>query len=359
MQSHPSIVFTGGGTAGHVTPNIALITVLRQQHWRMHYIGSTTGVEREMISHVHVPYYGIRCGKLRRYWSLKNIWDPVNTLIGIFQSIICLLRIKPHIVFSKGGFVAFPVVIAAWILRIPVIAHESDFTPGLANRLSFPFVKCICVTFAAAKNNFKHSEKVCVTGTPLRATLFEGSRERGLANCHFNETHPCILVMGGGQGSTVINACIREALPTLLTTHQVIHLCGKAQVDQTLRCPGYYQIEYAEEALGDLLAASDMVISRAGANTLYELLALEKPHILIPLSRQASRGDQLQNAAYFEEQGISRVIQEETLTVPLLLETIHQVEVQAPEIKAKMKALQITSATEVIVTLLKRFISKV
>ena len=391
------IIFTGGGTAGHVTPNLALIAELvKDDSIVIEYIGSQNGVERKLVTAAGIVYHAICCGKLRRYWSVKNFLDPINILIGIGQSLYLLWRSKATIVwfyrncqgliryftkvkrrslegdepwskttnqttatpvetiiFSKGGFVAFPVVFAAWILRIPVIAHESDFTPGLANRLSFPFVKKICVTFAAAKTKFKQPQKVVITGTPIRSTLFHGSYTRGLTYCNFVEHKPCLLIMGGGHGSTVINACVRQALPQLLCKYQIIHLCGPGQLDQTIRDTGYIQIEYADEILGDLLAVSDVVISRAGANSLYELLALEKPHILIPLSRRVSRGDQLENAAYFAKQNISTVILEENLTVETLIHAIAVVMADTALIKTRIKSLNIHSATECIIALIK------
>lgn len=348
------IVFTGGGSAGHVTPNMALIDVLRSEGIHVDYIGSYDGVERKMIESLSVPYHAIRCGKFRRYFSLKNIMDPFNTLIGIFQAFLLLKRLKPNVVFSKGGFVAFPVVVGAWLCRIPVIAHESDRSPGLANRLSFPFLHQLCVTFATAKPFFKHAEKITVTGTPLRAMLFQGDRARGLALCGFDSEKPCLMVMGGGQGSALLNACVREALDTLTTTYQVVHLCGPGHVDAALiNRADYYQVAYAEDALADFYAMADLVVSRAGSNSLYELLALEKPHILVPLSRKASRGDQIQNAAHFEEKGVSVVIDEEALTSHRLIDAVAKVRQDQHLIRDRIRGLGIHSATSNIVSLIR------
>lgn len=348
------IVFTGGGSAGHVTPNIALIEAFQAEDWQIDYIGSKHGVEKSMISAIKVAYHSIRCGKLRRYFSWKNIFDPINTVIGIFQAIALLIWIRPRVVFSKGGFVAFPVVVAAWVCRIPVIAHESDFSPGLANRLSFPFVQRLCVTFDAAKKGFKNQKKITVTGTPIRAQLFTGSSAKGLAFCGFNDQKPCVLMMGGGQGSKILNACLRAALDMLGESYQIVHLCGAGHIDPLLLDRKYYfQIEYANEILADLYAMSDLVISRAGANTVYELLALNKPHILIPLSRKSSRGDQIQNAEYFSEQGISRVLAEETLAPEILFAAIERTIQEKTEINKKIKVLQIKSATDILVMSIK------
>lgn len=348
------IVFTGGGSAGHVTPNMALIEALQADGWKIDYLGSRSGVEQSMISAMNVPYHSIRCGKFRRYFSWKNFFDPFNTILGIFQSIALLLWLKPNVVFSKGGFVAFPVVFAAWMCRIPVIAHESDFSPGLANRLSFPFVKLLCVTFDAARQGFKNQKKILVTGTPIRLRLFSGSSARGLSACGFDDKKPCLLMMGGGQGSQILNACLRAALDMLGKKYQVVHLCGAGHIDPLLLDrKDYYQIAYADDLMADLYAMSDLVISRAGANTVYELLALKKPHILIPLSRKSSRGDQIQNAAYFAEQGISLVLDEENLTPILLVAAVEQAMQEKKEIYRKITALEIQSFTAKIVEIIK------
>jgi UDP-N-acetylglucosamine--N-acetylmuramyl-(pentapeptide) pyrophosphoryl-undecaprenol N-acetylglucosamine transferase len=348
------IVFTGGGTAGHVTPNVALIEVFQREGWGIDYIGSIDGVERGMIAEINIPYHPIRCGKLRRYFSWKNFLDPINLLMGIMQAFFLLRKIKPNVVFSKGGFVALPVVIGAWLNRIPVVAHESDMSPGLANRLSFPFVDTICVTFDEGKKYFKRQDKVIVTGTPIREELMHGNASKGLALCGFNEEKPVLLVIGGSQGARVINQCVRERLDHLCQNFQIIHLCGKGKVDHSLKDKrGYCQFEYANEELADLFAASSTVISRAGANSLYEILALKKPHVLIPLSLQSSRGDQIQNAAYFQQQGISIVINESGLTPVTLFAAIEAVMINHEAIIEKMEALQIKSATVMIVAILK------
>lgn len=348
------VVLTGGGTAGHVTPNIALIEALRPNGWVIDYIGSKGGVEESMMAAIHIPYHAVSSGKLRRYFSWKTALDPFRILWGIVESYWLLRRLKPNVVFSKGGFVAFPVVVAAWLRQIPVIAHESDMSPGLANRLSFPFVDTLCVTFDAAKKHFKRQEKVVVTGTPIRAQLFQGSKEKGLALCGFHAKMPCLLVVGGSQGAAVINQVVRQALSALCQTFQVIHICGKGKVDDALvGQPLYCQWEYANEELADLFAASSLVVSRAGANALYELLALGKPHILIPLSERVSRGDQVQNARFFEQQGISTVIREEALTKDSLVTAVAADFAQCDQKVAAIKALRIVSATQTIVALLK------
>ena len=363
MKKH--IVFTGGGTAGHVTPNIALIEALLLENnqtenssaknitWQIDYIGSEQGVEKKLIAELNIPYHGIKSGKFRRYFSWQNFLDPFFVLYGIVQAFFLLRRLQTDLVFSKGGFVAFPVVFAAWLNRIPVIAHESDLTPGLANRLCFPFVKKICITFAAGKSFFKNPTKVIVTGTPIRKALFNGDRTRGLALCHFSADKPCVLVIGGSLGAGVINQTIRAALPILTRSFQVIHICGKGKMDASLmNQPDYCQFEYVGDELANLFAASDLVISRSGANSVYEILALQKPHVFIPLSAKVSRGDQIHNARYCEKQGVSVVVQEENLTEKTLLQAVQQVQDKQIEIMTNIKKLNIESATAKIVSLL-------
>lgn len=358
MNKTKKIVLTGGGTAGHVTPNMALIEILKQQGWDIHYIGSSDGVEKAMIDCIGIPYYAVRSGKLRRYFSWKNFIDPLNVFVGIIQSYCRMLTLRPDVVFSKGGFVALPVVVGAWLNRIPVIAHESDISPGLANRLSFPFVNKICVTFDVAINHFKQKDKVEVTGTPIRQQLFQGNKEKGLALCGFDQKKPTLLVVGGSLGSDVLNKAVRDALHELMHRYQVIHLCGKGKrSDVVTNNSLYYQLEYANEELPDLLAASDVVISRSGANSLYELLALAKPHVLVPLSLKASRGDQIQNANYFKKKGISTVIDEESLSAETLLAAVCYVFKHKDELSSKMQALHIESATDKIVNLIEKILS--
>jgi len=343
----PKIVLTGGGTAGHVTPNIALIELLKTEGWHIDYVGSEEGVEKAMINAIDVPYHAVSSGKLRRYFSWKTFLAPFNILFGIWQAYRILHKLNPDVVFSKGGFVAFPVVVGAWLNHIPVVAHESDMSPGLANRLSFPFVNKTCVTFAKAKEHFKRQEKVVVTGTPIRQELFNGNKANGLALCGFDNKKPCVLIVGGSLGAQAVNVCVRQALDKLCEHFQVIHLCGKGKVDPSLvGKAGYCQFEYANKELADFFAASEIVISRAGANALYEILALNKPHVLIPLSQQnVSRGDQVQNARYFQELGISTVVSGETLTPETLLSAVNEVHSNSKEIIKKIKELGIESAT--------------
>lgn len=350
----PRIVFTGGGSAGHVTPNLALIDLVLGEGWSVDYIGSKASVEESMVAARTIPFHAISTGKLRRYFSWQNMIDPFKVIAGIIQSWRLLRQLKTDIVFSKGGFVAFPVVFSAWLHNIPVVAHESDISPGLANRLSFPFVNKICVTFAAAKPHFKHQDRVDITGTPIRAELLKGSRQKGLDLCGFTHDKCCLLIMGGGQGATKLNQLIRQLLTSLTIDYHIIHLCGPGKVDNSLQNnPDYYQLDYASDTLPDLLAAADMVISRSGSNALYEILALQKPHILVPLSAKVSRGDQIQNAEFYSKQGISTVLDDDTLTAQQLLAAIYELTAKREEIIKKIESLAIESGTSKIMTVIK------
>lgn len=318
------IVFTGGGTAGHVTPNIALIPKLKTLGYDIHYIGSYDGIERKLIEDYRIPYYGISTGKLRRYFDLKNFSDPFRVIKGFMEAKQVLKTLKPNIVFSKGGFVSVPVVRAASSLKIPCIIHESDMTPGLANSLCIPVAKKVCCNFPETLQNLP-AEKAVLTGSPIRAELTKGSKEKGLSMCGFHGGKPVIMVIGGSLGAAGINSLVREALPKLLEDFQIVHICGKEKIDNLLlNKDGYKQFEYVKEDLKDLFAMADVVISRAGANAICELLALRKPSLLIPLPARASRGDQILNAKSFESQGFAMVADEDYLTAVTLTEKVHE-----------------------------------
>lgn len=320
------IVMTGGGTAGHVTPNIALMPALRNEGYEISYIGSYNGIEKRLIEEQGVPYYGIASGKLRRYFDPKNFSDPFKVLKGYRQSIKLLKTIKPDVVFSKGGFVSVPVVLAAKHCKIPAIIHESDLTPGLANKLAIPSATKVCCNFPETLK-YLPEDKAVLTGSPLRKELLNGKADAAFTLCRFTDrTKPTILIIGGSSGSRAINTAIRNLLPELLKKYNIIHLCGKGNLDPSFNeTAGYAQFEYANRELSDMFALSDLVISRAGANAICELLALKKLHILIPLSAAASRGDQILNANSFRAQGFSYVLEEENLTNTSLLEAIEHV----------------------------------
>ncbi len=347
------IVLTGGGTAGHVTPCIALLPALKKEGYDIHYIGSQNGIERKLIEEYGIPYYGISSGKLRRYFDPKNFSDPFRVMKGYFEAKKLLKRLKPDVVFSKGGFVSVPVVFAARKLKVPAIIHESDMTPGLANKLAIPAAKKICANFPETLQHLP-AEKAVLTGTPIRTELFSGNKIRGLDYCGFTANRPVIMIIGGSTGSRAINEVIRGMLPTLLRDYQVIHICGKDNLDDKLtNLSGYVQFEYCKKELSDLFAAADLVISRAGANAICELLALKKPNILIPLPLKSSRGDQILNAESFERQGYSYVLKEEDLSVANLLQAIAEVMENKKKYIEAMNQSDLNNSIDTIIGLIK------
>ncbi|HET6871518.1 MAG TPA: undecaprenyldiphospho-muramoylpentapeptide beta-N-acetylglucosaminyltransferase [Sporolactobacillaceae bacterium] len=307
------IILTGGGSAGHVTVNLALIPKLLEEGWAIEYIGSKEGIEKQLIQHVDgVQYHAISTGKLRRYFDWKNFKDPFKVVKGIYQSYRILKKAKPKILFSKGGFVSVPVILAARLAKVPSIIHESDLTPGLANKIAMPFANQICVTFPETLALLKDKSAVHV-GAIVRQSLFHGDREEGLRFCGFHPNQPILLIMGGSLGAKKINEAVRRNLDFLLQHFQIVHLCGKGNVDTAITREGYKQFEYVGEELPHLLKMATIIISRAGSNALFEFLSLQKPMLLIPLPKSSSRGDQIDNAQSFKKAGFADVLYEETI----------------------------------------------
>ena len=316
------IILTGGGTAGHVTPNIALIPKLRDLGYDIQYIGSYNGIEKELIDPFGIPYHGISSGKLRRYFSVQNFTDPFRVVKGFSEARKLIKDLKPDVIFSKGGFVSVPVVLAGKRCKVPVIIHESDMTPGLANKIAIPSAVKVCCNFPETLDSLPKGKAV-LTGSPIRQELLSGNKIAAMDMCGFTADKPVILVIGGSLGSVIVNNAVRKSLPRLLEKFQIIHLCGKGKTDDSLNdTKGYCQFEYIRDELRDIFALADIVISRAGANAICELLALRKPNLLIPLSAKASRGDQILNARSFERQGFSMVIEEEDLTEETLVSSV-------------------------------------
>ena len=271
------IVLTGGGTAGHVTPNLALLPSLKERGYEIHYIGSYNGIERKLVEGAGIAYDGISSGKLRRYFDLKNFSDPFRVLKGCGQALRLIRKYRPDVVFSKGGFVSVPVVLAAKHYKI------TD------NKICIPSASKVCCNFPETLP-YLPAEKAVLTGSPIRKELLEGDRLTGLNYSGLSASRPVILVIGGSLGSVAVNRAVRNALPKLLKTYQIIHICGKGNLDESLIGKnGYVQYEYVDTPLRHLFAAADLILSRAGANSICEILALRKPNVLIPLSASASR----------------------------------------------------------------------
>jgi len=344
-----TIVFTGGGSAGHVTPNIAIMNELNQSEWNIHYVGSKKGIEKELISRMEIPYYGISSGKLRRYVDFENVVDVFRVLKGCLEARSILKKLKPNVVFSKGGFVSVPVIIAARTLHIPIFIHESDLTPGLANKISQRFASRIFTSFDEAVRYFPQSKTVAI-GSPIRKEIFAGSAEKGRSFLGFTRSRPVLTIMGGSLGSRKINGVVRDTLKQLTKDYQVVHLCGKNNLDPALSdIKGYRQFEYVNEELPDILAATDTVITRGGSNSIFEFLALQLPMIIIPLSLQQSRGDQILNAKSFVEKGYSLMLEEEDLTSSSLLTTLKKIEENRQEFCEKMRNSQKGDALKILI----------
>lgn len=351
------IILTGGGTAGHVTPNLALLPALKEHGYEICYIGSYQGIEKKLIEGAGIPYKGISSGKLRRYFDLKNFSDPFRVIKGYGEARKIIRAYQPDVLFSKGGFVAVPVVLAAKHDKIPTIIHESDITPGLANKICIPSAAKVCCNFPETIP-YLPKDKAVLSGSPIRDELLKGDRLSGLQYTHLSPDRPVILVIGGSLGSVKVNTAVRSILPQLLENFQVIHICGKEHLDDSLiGLSRYVQYEYVDKPLKHLFAAADMVISRAGANSICELLVLRKPNLLIPLSAAASRGDQILNAKSFEKQGFSAVLEEEALNDERLLSMIHDVYNHRQEYIHAMEQTKLNNAVETILTLIESLCS--
>lgn len=346
---------TGGGTAGHVTPNLALIPRLKKEGWTISYIGTYDGIERGLIEAEGIPYYAVSTGKLRRYFSTKNFTDMFRVGKGVKEATSLIKKLKPDVIFSKGGFVAVPVVLGAKINKVPILIHESDMTPGLANKIAIPFAEKVCTTFPETVKLIPKNKGIH-TGTPIREELFQGKAERGLEICGFTREKPVIMMMGGSLGSVKINQVLRQILPRLLQDFQIVHLCGKGNAEEDLKKKkGYCQFEYLSEELSHIFAAAELMISRAGSNSISEFLALKKPNLLIPLSANASRGDQILNAASFEKQGFSMVLQEEEMTPISLEEKIRLLYENRRQYQDAMKNSEISNGIDHVLDLIRQY----
>lgn len=342
-----TVVLTGGGTAGHVTPNLAVIPKLWQLGFHTEYIGTKNGMEREIIDRTKVPYHVISAGKLRRYFSLKNFIDPVKIFAGCLKARRILKRLKPTAVFSKGGFVGVPVVFAAHSLKIPVVLHESDYTPGLANRLCIPRAKTVCVAFESTLSHIPGGKGV-YTGLPIRESLLSGDKQNGLAICGFSGKKPVLLIMGGSLGAQALNEVLDAIMSGLTRTYDVIHIRGKQNMAACCAPSGCRPFGYVDDELADLYAAADIMLSRAGATAVFEILALSLPALLVPLPKAQSRGDQIQNAHYFEEKGFAHVLRQENLNERTLREAIDSLYAQKDTLRERMRRENAADAAAVV-----------
>ncbi|MBE7061378.1 MAG: undecaprenyldiphospho-muramoylpentapeptide beta-N-acetylglucosaminyltransferase [Clostridiales bacterium] len=347
-----TLILTGGGTAGHCIPNIALLPYLKDKFDKIYYIGSENGIEKDLISKTNIPFYSVPCVKLSRTNAFENVKLPFKLYSGIKEAKKLIDELNPDVVFSKGGFVSVPTVIAASKKKIPVISHESDLSPGLANKFTAKYCKKVLTTFPETAKKFKNGEFV---GSPIRKSLFN-DKKVDIKQFGFSDTKPILLVTGGSQGAKVINTALRSALPTILTKFNVIHICGKGNLDNKFNPKGYYQIEYTDK-IENAFAVCSVCVSRAGANTLFELLSLKIPCILIPLPKGESRGDQVDNANYFEKLGLVNVLPQENLTPESLAFAINSTYTNRNNIRKNIEKRPIFDASEKIVNILTNYIN--
>ncbi|NKB99713.1 MAG: UDP-N-acetylglucosamine--N-acetylmuramyl-(pentapeptide) pyrophosphoryl-undecaprenol N-acetylglucosamine transferase [Pseudomonadales bacterium] len=341
------VLIVGGGSAGHVLPTVPIVTALAEEGHDVVFVGTHSGLEADLVAELPCDFRAISAGKLRRYLSLENVLDIFRTLLGIFQSLLLVLKTKPQVIFSKGGYVSFPLVLAGWICRVPIVAHESDISPGLANRLVTPFANTICTSFAdtafkGAKTHVVH------TGTPLRAEIVDGSATTGRQRLGISPDKPLLVVTGGSLGADRLNEIVRSEIQELTQTFYVFHVCGPGKL-VAMEVSDYVQAEFVAEGWGDVLAAADVVLSRAGANALFELVALQKKNLLVPLPKVASRGDQIENAAYAQARGWSLVIAEEDLTPQSLGAAVRQLLEQGEQWTTRLAEFATPNAAHAIV----------
>lgn len=296
------------------------------------YIGQRGAMEDTLISEAHIPFYAIRAGKLRRYLSIRNLFDIFNIGIGILQSLWILFRLHPDVIFSKGGYVAFPVVLAGKVLCIPIIIHESDVRPGLTTKLCSRFATTICLSWENSKKFFTDQRKLVVTGVPVRHELLEGDRKKGRALFDLKNALPLLLVVGGSQGAQALNEAVSASLPELLKHWNVVHVVGQQNNPTSPAYQGggiqgiYTQIAFLKDEIADVFAATDVVLSRAGGTALAEFELVHLPCILIPLPLTQSRGDQIENAEEYAKKypDSVRVIPQEKLTSAVLMKNLEE-----------------------------------
>ena len=350
------IVLTGGGTAGHVSPNQALIPLLLEEGWEIHYIGTKAGIERSLIEPMQgVTYHAVSSGKLRRYFDWKNFTDPFRVIAGMLQSFSIIRKLKPSIVFSKGGFVSVPVVVGGWLCGVPVVMHESDITPGLANKLCKPFAKAVCTTFPECTKLL--GVKGVQTGTPLRAQIFSGERAKGLSLAGFDGQKPVLMMIGGSLGAQTVNAVLRESLDALLPKYDVLHVCGKGNLAPELEGkPGYKQFEYLSDELPDAFACADIMLSRAGSKSLSELMALCKPALLIP--SHSGRGDQVLNANSLKARGLAHVMIQSDMNAQSLPKAIDALWEEKDLLRQRLEALENSDGTQAVLAQIHKYVKK-
>ena len=337
------IVLTGGGTAGHVYPALAVAENLKE--FDLHYIGGS-GMEKQILQNFpNIVYHEIPTVKLERKFTLKNLLIPFRLLKCIHAAKRELKQINPAIIFSKGGFVSVPVVFAARKLKIPIISHESDLSFGLANKLILKKCNVMCTTFQETANG---NQKCIHTGQPLRQKIFMGKKLN-----MFQNNNPTLLVLGGSLGAKFLNDIIFDNIDEITKDFNVLHLCGK-QNNKILSHKNYFQIQYAEN-IQDYYASADIVLCRAGSGVINELLALKKPMLLIPLSKKCSRGDQIENAKNFKKHGYAEMLEEEEYSFKKLTQKLLSIAKNKQKYQEKMQKTAKNNAALKIASIINKY----
>ncbi|MBO5884724.1 MAG: undecaprenyldiphospho-muramoylpentapeptide beta-N-acetylglucosaminyltransferase [Clostridia bacterium] len=340
-----SIVLTGGGTAGHIMPNIALLDKLKENFENIYYIG-TNGMEKEICNKNDINFYEISAPKFVRKLSFKTLSIPFKLIKSIHQCKQILKQIKPDVIFSKGGYVSIPVCIAGKKLNIPVISHESDLSIGLANKIILKYSNVLCTSFKETAN---YNKKCVYTGSPIRQDIFNGNKKNVLEKFNYDKNKPTILFIGGSLGSTAINNIVYENIDKLASIYNVLHISGKH--GKPLTHNGYYQVSFSDK-IQDFFAACDICISRSGANTIFELASLQKLMLLIPLPKGNSRGDQVENALNFKNNNLANVLMQEDLDINNLLKQIDKTFKQKDYFISNMQKLDLKNANNKILKII-------
>ena len=351
MGQNKTIVITGGGTAGHITPNIPLIKEFVAQHWNVHCIILDNDFERRLLDFPEIKFHKISAGKLRRYFDFKNFLDALIIIKAIFHSYVLIKKIKPNIIFSKGGYIAFPVVLSGWLNRIPVIIHESDSTPSLTTKMCILFARLVCKGFDETKGwefplLFK---KTVYTGIPLRDDILQ------VKHLKYADGHKLrIFIMGGSLGAVIINKVVRNNILVLTKYFEIYHVCGKNKIGKAYKnVSGYHQYGFVHKEITKLLSKIDLVVCRGGATTLQEMLYLKIPMLVIPLVKRVSRGEQIANAIYFANKGVAEVLFEEKLSCKTLLDKLFYMQKNINKYKHNMQKSKLPDSTMKIIRLIR------
>ena len=358
-MSNKLIFMAGDGTAGHINPNLALVEPLQKAGYRVEYLGQKNEMEYPLVTAAGLLFHEVASGRLHRSLNPDTLLTPFRIIKGVWQAIRAIRKEKPALIFCKGGFACVPVAIAGKLTGTKVILHESDLTPGLANKLCAPFASKICVTFEQTLQHLP-KEKTVFTGTPIRASLKNGSREKGFELTGLDPAgKPVLMVVGGSQGAGALNDVVSDNLEALLADYQIVHLYGGEISGYVPKeAAGYFALGYAKDEMADLFAMTDLVLSRAGANAINEFLLLQLPSILVPLPLTVSRGDQILNAQHFEEKGFSYVLPQEKLDLQSLQEALKHVQEHREEYLSAMGASTAKNGTAAVVKVILETIIK-